>query len=249
MKYATRRSNFFDPKSDKPFALSRSKIQLFLDCQRCFYLDRRLGVNRPAFPSFLINQAVDLLFKKEFDIYREKGEPHPLIKDTDLIPYKHKDLDTWRDAFKGVRYHHEKSNFIVFGGIDDIWTDGDKVYIVDYKATSKPSDTDLAGTLYISYKNQIEIYQWLFRHLDFNVSNTGYFVYANGSFEEDSFNDVIKFNTQLIPYIGDDSWIEDTLLKAKEVLVSDDIPAANTYCDHCKYRDAAGNSFKHHLGK
>jgi len=38
----------FDPKSDKPFALSRSKVELFMDCPRCFYLDRRLGIARPA---------------------------------------------------------------------------------------------------------------------------------------------------------------------------------------------------------
>ena len=37
----------------------------------------------------------------------------------------------------------------------------------------------------------------------------------NGSFEEDSFNDVIKFNTQLIPYIGDDSWIRRYSFKSK----------------------------------
>ena len=31
----------FDPASDQPFALSRSKVELFQNCPRCFYLDRR----------------------------------------------------------------------------------------------------------------------------------------------------------------------------------------------------------------
>lgn len=40
----------FDPGSDKPFALSRSKVELFLECPRCFYLDRR---DLPAFDAKL----------------------------------------------------------------------------------------------------------------------------------------------------------------------------------------------------
>ncbi len=39
-----RTRNLYDPASKEPFRLSRSKIDLFLECARCFYLDRRLGV-------------------------------------------------------------------------------------------------------------------------------------------------------------------------------------------------------------
>ena len=56
----------FDPESDKPFALSRSKVELFMDCPRCFYLDRRLGIARPAGFPFNLNPAVDALLKTEF---------------------------------------------------------------------------------------------------------------------------------------------------------------------------------------
>lgn len=48
-----RTRNIYDPKSEKPFALSRSKIDDFLKCPRCFYLDRRLGVSKPGIPVFL----------------------------------------------------------------------------------------------------------------------------------------------------------------------------------------------------
>ena len=43
-----RTRNVYDPASDTPFALSRSKLDLFLECPRCFHLDRRLGVGRPS---------------------------------------------------------------------------------------------------------------------------------------------------------------------------------------------------------
>jgi len=32
--------------SSEPFKLSRSRIEQFLKCPRCFYIDRRLGVDK-----------------------------------------------------------------------------------------------------------------------------------------------------------------------------------------------------------
>jgi hypothetical protein len=51
-------AKLFDAKSDKHFPLSRTKVELFLDCPRCFYLDRRLGIGRPAGFPFNLNSAV-----------------------------------------------------------------------------------------------------------------------------------------------------------------------------------------------
>ena len=74
-----RTRNIYDPKSEKPFKLSRSKVDNFVSCKRCFYIDRRLGVGQPPGFPFNINSAVDELLKKEFDQYRKKGEPHPYM--------------------------------------------------------------------------------------------------------------------------------------------------------------------------
>jgi hypothetical protein len=74
----------FDPRSEQPFPLSRSKVELYLDCPRCFYLDRRLGVGRPAGFPFNLNAAVDALLKREFDDYRARGEAHPLMREAEL---------------------------------------------------------------------------------------------------------------------------------------------------------------------
>ena len=74
-----RQRNLFDPSSPKPYKLSRSRLELFLNCPRCFYLDRRLGVDRPPGFPFNLNLAVDSLLKREFDYYRERGERHPYM--------------------------------------------------------------------------------------------------------------------------------------------------------------------------
>src|SRR3972149_10694277 len=105
-----RKRNLFEPDSKIPYRISRSKIDLFLNCPRCFYLDRRLGVSQPPGFPFSLNSAVDKLLKKEFDILRKKGEAHPLMKKfgIDAIPLKHEKLDEWRDPFKGITYHEKQ---------------------------------------------------------------------------------------------------------------------------------------------
>jgi len=74
---AKRKRNLFDPASSEPFPLSRSKIEFFLKCPRCFYLDRRLGVKPPGMPSMTLNRAVDSLMKAEFDGYESQGTGLP----------------------------------------------------------------------------------------------------------------------------------------------------------------------------
>ena len=108
--YAKRTRNLFDPNSSEPFRISRSKIDLFHECERCFYLDVRLGLARPSFPAFTLNNAVDELMKREFDLHRAKGSAHPLMKayKIDAVPIVHADLEIWRNNFKGVSHLHQK---------------------------------------------------------------------------------------------------------------------------------------------
>ena len=59
----------YNPLDTKPFKLSRSKVELFINCPRCFYLDRRLKIGQPPGFPFNLNSAVDSLLKNEFDLY------------------------------------------------------------------------------------------------------------------------------------------------------------------------------------
>jgi hypothetical protein len=222
---------------------------MFTECPRCSYLDLRLGVKRPSMPSFTLNNAVDELFKKEFDTHRAGKTTHPLMKayGIDAVPFDDERMDEWRDALKrGVKTHHLESNLIVRGGIDDIWqTPSGELIVVDYKATSKKVGPSSEDDLYDSYKKQVEVYQWLFRRNGFTVSPTAYFVYANGLSDAKAFDAKLEFDIKLVPYTGSDAWIEPTLMRLKETMASDDIPAVGTSfgggpCEHCEYREAAG---------
>lgn len=233
----------FNPLSSEPFKLSRSKIDLFLNCPRCFYLDRRLGVAQPPGFPFSLNSAVDTLLKKEFDAHRAHGTAHPLMKayGIDAIPFEHENMEEWRKALTGgVQFLHEPTNFLVTGAIDDLWMNPQKeLIVVDYKATSKKEEVNLDAEWQIGYKRQVEIYQWLLRRNKFKVFDIAYFVYCNGDTDKKAFDAKLEFNISILPYKGSDHWIEETLLSAKEVLSSDKLPESGPDCDYCRYRAAA----------
>ena len=84
----------------------------------------------------------------------------------------------------------------------------------------------------------MEIYQWLFRKNGFKVSKTGYFVYCNGNTDKEAFDGKLEFDIKIIPYTGDDSWVEKTVLDAIECLKEDSLPEPGEDCDFCKYRMA-----------
>jgi len=236
--------NFYTPGSEKPFRLSRSKIDLFINCPRCFYIDRRLGTGTPPGYPFNLNSAVDTLLKKEFDIYRERKEPHPLMIENQIeaIPFTHPDLDEWRENFKGVQFHHTETNLILTGAVDDVWINpNEELIVVDYKATSKTGEVTLDADWQIAYKRQAEFYQWLLRQNGFEVNDTAYFVYCNGDTGKDRFDSKLEFDIKVLPYIGDDGWVERTVNNAYECLNSDSIPQCGNGCDFCQYFDARKN--------
>jgi hypothetical protein len=230
--------------------LSRSKIDLFMECPHCFYVDNKLGVKRPPGYPFSLNSAVDHLLKKEFDIHRVGKSTHPLMKEYGIaaIPFEHEEMDIWRENFKGVRIKHEPTGFTVSGAVDDVWVNPktNELYVVDYKSTSKDEEVTLDADWQIGYKRQMEIYQWLMRQKGFKVSNTGYFVYANGIKDAKAFDGKLEFRVKVIPYEGDDSWIEGTLLKIKETLDGDEIPKCSEDCDYCRYCKGVDKVIREH---
>lgn len=240
--YTPKRSrNLFDSESVAPYKLSRSKIELFLQCPRCFYIDRKLGVARPPTMPFNLNNAVDHLLKKEFDTFRAIRASHPLMvsHNIEAIPFSHPDLDKWRENFQGISYLHTESNFLITGAIDDIWIDkNEKLHIVDYKATSKESPVTIDASWQISYRRQMDIYAWLFKQNGFSVADTGYFVYCNALKSKDLFDQKLHFSIDILPYEPSTNWVDKALIKIKDSLSQKELPKASDSCDFCLYRQA-----------
>jgi len=230
--YYKKTKGLFNPKSKEPFQISRSKIELFLDCPRCFWLEVKRGIKRPPSFPYTINSAIDALLKQEFDVHRESGTAHHLIKkyNIDAVPYKCAEIDIWRQNFTGIQFHHKPTDFLVFGAVDDVWVNQTgELIVVDYKATGANE-----YKIYDSYKRQMEVYQWLLMQNKYRVLKTGYFLFAKVNKDNGFSEGKLSFDLALEPLEGDSSWVEDASLGAKKILGTA-IPSSSAECPYCKF--------------
>jgi len=225
------------------FKLSRTGLEDFIKCPRCFKLHRGMGLKGLRMVPLTLAVATDALLKNEFDLVRESGDSHPLWEreGLDVRGFAHPDLELWRNNFKGIRVLHEPSGCTVYGAVDDVWQHRrtGHLHIVDYKSTSKQGTPDLESGFGAGYKRQMEIYQWLFRQAGFEVSPIGYFLYVNGSkegrFYEPGLRGTMQFETTVLAHEGDDSWVEETIIRAVACLKDESLPVSDPSCDTCRY--------------
>ena len=158
------------------------------------------------------------------------------------MPFKHEDFELWTKSLQlGFRTDYEPCNFIVGGGLDDVWknTKTGELHIVDYKSTASAKNDEgtalkeitLQGHYKEAYKRQMDMYVWILRRKGFEVNNKGYFVYVNGDqhFEDgmliaDKSKAKMMFDVQLIEYESDDSWVEEAIKSVKACLESTSCP-------------------------
>lgn len=216
--------------------LSRSRLELFLECPQCFWFLMNKKISRlPSYP-YAINQAIDGLLKEEFDQHRKNGTQHEVMKKYNInaIPFNHPEMDNWRNTKRGIQFKHSATEFLVYGAVDDIWVEPNgKLIVVDYKATGAKETK-----IHDSYKRQMEVYQWLLEKNGFKVSDHGYFFFAQVDKETGFHKGKLSFDLTIEPCEGDIGWIEDALKKAKNCL-ENKIPDSESECEFCKYKQAA----------
>tara|TARA_B100000029_G_C17402237_1_gene897494 strand:- start:45 stop:860 length:816 start_codon:yes stop_codon:yes gene_type:complete len=234
----------FDPNSEKSFTVSRTRIQNFLDCPRCFYLQNRIGIKTLKSLPFRLNSATDTLLKKTFDVARDKQEVHKYFKENNinLIPFKHEKMSEWQQNFQGVKYHYEKANLIVQGAVDDILINlkTKELSPIEYKSTQTKDGEQikyLGKPHHKSWKNQLEIYGYLLEKNGFKISENSYIVFCNADISPEEWEEKLNFDVQVIPYKMDYSWVEPTLDEIKELLIQNRIPDFSDAdeCDMCRY--------------
>ena len=254
-----RHRGVFKPNNPEPYELSRSRIENFIKCPACFYLMQVQGVQFPSIPGFNINEATDILLKKDFDMYRGKDKTHPyLVKKglAHLIPFEHEHFDLWTQSMHfGAqdRMHiiHAETNLKIGGGLDDVWlnTQTNKIHIVDYKSTSQKSDKGpitLDDYYKAAYKRQMDLYIWVMRQKGFNVDEIGYFLYCDGDrFTKTPFLEteraIMEFKLTLIPYKSTLFWIEPALRRIARLLVSPSCPDHSEFCEYGNFIAQASN--------
>ena len=231
----------------EPYKLSRSRIENFCRCKRCFYLDRVKGLDPPGTPGWTLNETTDLLLKKEFDYCRERQIPHRLFIDNDLshlVPFDHPEIDDWRNSLhKGLMLRHKDTNIISTGGVDDIWQHKitKQLIVVDYKSQAKLGRVDkqdyLDDPYHEGYKIQMDFYAYLLKGMGFDVHKTSYFLVCNAKRDDDEFNKRMNFDEYLVPYDWNIDWIEEEIDSMISLMNNDQIPEPNLSCKNCAYSE------------
>jgi len=161
---------------EKKIQLSPNSLNLFLECPHCFWLDKNLGIKRPPPYPYALNSAVDSLLKEEFDTYRAKSLPHPLLEANNikakLFPNQ-KLLNQWRDNFAGIRYFDSDLQATLFGAVDDVleFEEG-KLAPLDYKSTGSS-----VANVYDRFQLQLDTYTFLMEKNGYKTIRKGYLAF------------------------------------------------------------------------
>lgn len=156
------------------YTLSPSTLSLFRDCPRCFWKQFNEGIKRPngIFPS--LPSGMDRILKVHFDSFMKKNALPPelqTLSHMQLFDDEEK-LAVWRNYRKGIRWTDTKGNTIC-GAIDNLLVHKGKIVILDYKTRGYPLKDDT----HEHYRDQLNIYNFLFKENGYETENYAYLVF------------------------------------------------------------------------
>lgn len=242
-------------KKDGEIRLSPSALNVFLECQKCFWLEQAKGIHRPRgiFPS--LPGGMDILIKKYFDKYRALGKLPPEIDgqvDCELF-LDQELLNKWRSWRSGLVFKDSETGATLSGMLDDLGVKsasvkpkksdsqtlfgsasatGGEFVPLDYKTRGFDLKEDSADY----YRNQLNCYGLLLRENGMKLAGHAYLLYyipkelTSGGIVR---FDVIPKRVEINP--------DDALKVFREAvgLIKGPMPARHSECEYCSW----GNDF------
>lgn len=223
--------------TEKPIQLSPNSLNLFLECPHCFWLDKNKGIKRPPPYPYALNSAVDALLKEEFDTYRQKNIPHPLLKENNIKAHlfgNQKLLNQWRNNLAGIRYFDEALRATLFGAVDDVLEfDDKKIAPLDYKSTGST-----AANIYDRFQLQLDTYTFLMEKNGFQTTRKGYLAFYIVD-KSRGFIDRLPFRKEFMEIETNPQDIYEIFKDAVGVLRKDLPPKHSQDCQFKKFIDGA----------
>ncbi len=156
--------------------LSPSRMNLYFECERCFWLRVNKGVERPSGPFPSLPGGVDEILKKHFDSFREDGGVPPEIEGEGLRLYPDRDfLEKARSWRTEPKWKDPETGAVLRGGVDDLLLKDGKIVVLDYKTRGYPPKQDSGVPEY--YERQVNLYNVILRENDYNTQDFGYILY------------------------------------------------------------------------
>lgn len=209
--------------------ISRSKIELFIECQRCFWLDAKYKIKRPeGIKGTYLGSKYDSILKNEFDKHRQNNtKPQELDKyNFDLYSNLEK-LKKWRND---LGFYHLNHKIYYYGKIDDLLINKEKELIpFDFKTTLSKNKKIENYENY--YKRQLEIYGYFLKKQKEQVINLGILYVIEIEINE-NFEKIERRELIFVKNLNYDIY-DEILDKLKEVYFSAKEPTLNPKCEYC----------------
>ncbi len=229
------KKNIYVKNNLSPFKISRTKIDLFFDCKRCFYIDQRYGIKRPHGAALVLNNYIVNKFKKNLEILRETQtiipESSSLIKGG-MMPLQNTTVKDWINPFKGIFIVDKNTNMKITASLDDIWTDGLKCYPVIIKSMSR-EEKEIEDSIWSGYSRQLSLYAYLLRKNNLNIGDMGIIAIVNTLNDDDYTR--LNFKFFLFKSSINLEWIQKTLVEIKNLLDNENFPNISSSCKFCNY--------------
>ena len=222
---------------NKEIKLSPSKLNLFLECKLCFWLENVKNIHRPAGPFPSLPSGMDLTIKKYFDKFRERGEMPPeiegkvegkLIQNLEL-------LNKWRSNKVGINFKDDKIGAILMGAIDECLVNKEFYIPLDFKTRGFNLKEDSTSF----YQNQLDCYCLLIEKSGFNQPNFAYLVYFIP--EEFKGEGIVKFKVEVKKMKTSPERALKIFEEAVNLLKSEAPSKSHSDCNFCAWREKEVN--------
>ena len=228
---------------EKNIRLSKSTLEEFTRCARCWWLAKKENIKAPDGIRAGVPMGIDRVLKGHYDAFRAEGLVPPELRGK--IPgglYDGKkismgDLRNWRKGLAVAVGPYELST-----ALDDLLYDPKtKLYnMIDYK--SKAKETDEADTRKY-YQTQADAYDLALNVNGYPTDGGSYFAYyapfrvgSSAPSEEVDF----RWKCQVIRITADHARIKDLVTRAGKCLQGS-MPSKNAECEMCEYMDVRAN--------
>jgi len=215
----------------KRLTLSSSRLSLFVECPRCFWLDVNAGIRRPdtVFPS--LPAGLDAQFKRYFDLFRAAGALPPEVRGK--VPGRLFDdvetLKRWRDWKRGIRYTPSWAEVELMGALDECLVDDDGfLYPMDYKTRGYAPKAET----HAFYQDQMNLYTLLLEGNGHRTKRLAYLLYFHPV--EVRERGLVQFEVSVQELTTDPAGAE-CLVKEALGALGGPVPASAVSCGFCAW--------------
>lgn len=216
--------------------LSNSSLKEMHRCPRCFWVAKKLKVEKPKGIIPTLQRGMDTVIKEYWDNLRKskKEVRIDIIKEPKIYLYQNQqNLDEWRNWKTGLPRYSNKY-VTLMGAIDEIGYEksGNKKYLLpmDYK-TRESGVRDGYGEKW--HKLQLSIYSFLLNKAKILCTNYGIplYYFPEKVIDKNKFSFNRMHEVVLVDYI----LVEESLDKAIKILEMSKPPESNPNCEYCNW--------------